>query len=71
MFKKGDKIVTNMKGTVVYGTIKRNVYDDLYVVILNIPYILDNVTSISYILKDSKEMSIQNKILTKIEECYG
>jgi hypothetical protein len=70
MFKKGDKIVTNMKGTVVYGTIKRNVYDDLYVVILNIPYILDNVTAISYILKDSKEMSIQNKILTKIEECY-
>lgn len=71
MFKKGDKIVTNMKGTVVYGTIKRNVYDDLYVVILNIPYILNNVTAISYILKDSKEMSIQNKILTKIEECYG
>ena len=71
MFKKGDKIVTNMKGTVVYGTIKRNVYDDLYVVILNIPYILDNVTAISYILTDSKEMSIQNKILTKIEECYG
>ena len=71
MFKVGDKIVTNMKGTVVYGTIKRNVYDDLYVVILNIPYILDNVTAISYILKDSKEMSIQNKILTKIEECYG
>ena len=71
MFKKGDKIVTNMKGTVVYGTIKRNVYDDLCVVILNIPYILDNVTAISYILKDSKEMSIQNKILTKIEECYG
>jgi len=70
MFKKGDKIVTNMKGTVVYGTIKRNVYDDLYVVILNIPYILDNVTAISYILRDSKEMSIQNKILTKIEECY-
>jgi hypothetical protein len=71
MFKKGDKIVTNMKGTVVYGTIKRNVYDDLYIVILNIPYILGNVTAVSYILKDSKEMSIQNKILTKIEECYG
>jgi hypothetical protein len=71
MFKKGDKIVTNMKGTVVYGTIKRNVYDDLNIVILNTPYILGNVTEVSYILKDSKEMSIQNKILTKIEECYG